>query len=195
MSMALRKEESSYTYSDYLTWDDGKRWEIIDGVVYDMSPAPIIDHQRISGALFYMIYNFLSDKRCEVFSAPFDVILPKIGEKEDDSTTVVQPDIVVVCDNQKLTKRGCTGAPDLVIEILSLSTAKKDMTVKMKLYQRAGVRELWVVHPEEKWVQIFIFSEGNLVSMQSFDDSGLPEVSVLPGLTIELPRVFAAAEF
>ncbi len=109
--------------------------------------------------------------------------------------TVVQPDIVVICDKNKLTKLGCTGAPDMIIEILSPSTAKKDMTVKMKLYQRAGVRELWVVHPEEKWVQIFIFSEGNLASMQSFDDSGHPDVSVLPGLTIELPRVFAAAEF
>ncbi|MEI7833697.1 MAG: Uma2 family endonuclease [bacterium] len=193
--MALRKEEYMYSYGDYLHWSSEIRSEIIDGEIYDMTPAPMRDHQEIAGELFFQIYSNLRDKPCRVFVAPFDVVLPETGEREEDAKTVVQPDIVVVCDKTKLTKRGCVGAPDMIIEVLSPRTATKDMTVKLKLYERFGVHELWLVHPEEKWVHVLILNEdGKYAGPQAYDASGMPAVAVLPGLIIELPRVFPEDE-
>lgn len=192
MAFAMRKEEYQFTYGDYLQWNDSERWEIIDGVAYNMSPAPTSYHQKISRELTRQLSNFLLGKTCQVFPAPFDVVLPRTGESAEESETVVQPDIVVICDQKKITRRGCTGAPDMVIEILSPSTAVKDMKVKKALYERVGVREYWLVHPDEKWVSIFLRDEkGKLVQQDIYDAEDTPEVSILPGLKIELALVFA----
>ena len=138
--LALNLQET-YTYGDYLRWDDGERWELIDGVAYNMTPAPNRRHQAILRELSYQFTAFLAGKPCEVYFSPFDVRLPEHNEKDEEVTTVVQPDLVVICDPDKLDDRGCRGAPDLVNEILSPSTSRKDMKTKLELYEKRGVRE------------------------------------------------------
>ncbi len=146
MSVAVKERLGKFTYRDYLHWPDDERWELIDGVAYNMSPAPNRIHQKISGELHRQIANYLIGKQCEVYAAPFDVRLPATGEKNDEITTVVQPDITIVCDKSKLDKKGCKGSPDLVIEILSPYTAKKDMKEKHFLYEKFAVKEYWIVY-------------------------------------------------
>ena len=160
MSLPIKKEEK-YTYGDCLTWPENERWEIIDGAAYEMTAAPSRMHQSISGELFYQIKAYLKGKSCKVYDAPFDVRLPEGNEKDEDIETVVQPDIVVVCDPSKLDDRGCKGAPNLIIEILSPFTAKKDLEDKLYLYEKAGVKEYWIVHPTDKTVMVFKLEESN----------------------------------
>ena len=148
-----------YTYADYLKWFDDIRRELFDGFVHAMS-APSVNHQKISGNLYAHLWNFLSDKNCQVFHAPFDVRLPKNGEKENDKIyTVVQPDICVICDLSKLDKRGCLGAPDLIIEIVSPKNSKRDVKDKFNIYQKSGVGEYWIVRPYDKTVEVFLLNE------------------------------------
>jgi Uma2 family endonuclease len=144
----------SYTYADYLTWQFDERVELIRGKVVRMSPAPNTSHQSCSGNLYGIIWNYLQHKDCKVFNAPFDVRLPLPPEQQSNKNidTIVQPDISIICDLSKLDIQGCQGAPDWIIEILSPSTAQKDLTDKFDLYQHAGVQEYWVVHPSEATV-------------------------------------------
>ncbi|MCI5133225.1 MAG: Uma2 family endonuclease, partial [Candidatus Electrothrix sp. EH2] len=130
MSLAM-KHERHMTYADYLTFPLDEHWEILEGVPYAMSPAPSRIRQRVSGRLFRQLDAFLEQKDCEVYYAPFDVRLPAGEETEEEVTTVVQPDLVVVCDPDKLDEKGCLGAPDLVIEIISPSTASMDNIKKL----------------------------------------------------------------
>lgn len=150
-----------YTYADYLTWQVQERLELIKGRLFKMSPAPMRYHQELSGALFGEFRNYLKGKPCKVFHAPFDVRLPKSQEqqKDGDIYTVVQPDIVVVCDHAKLDRKGCLGVPDLIVEILSPSTAAKDVKDKFALYEEVGVQEYWIVHPEEAILEVFRLNE------------------------------------
>ena len=178
-------EYKRYTYSDYCTWDDDKRWELIDGVPYAMS-APNQSHQEISGALFSQLYNFQKGKPCKVFAAPFDVRLNY--DTSDD--TVVQPDILVVCDKSKLDGKSCNGAPDLVIEILSPSTSLHDKILKFKRYKQAGVREYWIVDPETTIVSTYIMKDGEYVTDAYGNEDSIP-VHVLDGCIIDLAEIFA----
>jgi len=155
--LPLKKPEYEFTYGDYYNWNDDKRWELIYGVAYDMTPAPLRVHQKIFVKLLNEFANYLNGKECEVYGAPFDVRLPESDEADDDVPTVVQPDILVVCDKSKLDRRGMRGAPDLVVEILSEHTAKKDMTVKLGLYERHRVKEYWIVNPDGKNIMVFKF--------------------------------------
>jgi Uma2 family endonuclease len=173
-----------YTYAEYCTWGEDVRCELIDGVVYDMSPAPGTLHQGISGNIHGQLFIFLQNKHCKVFSAPFDVRL-----HAGDDYTVVQPDIVVICDNSKITKAGCTGAPDMVIEILSPSTASKDMLLKYTKYLQAGVREYWVVDPQTRIVRVMILNDGKYDSID-YLEAGLIPVRVLEGCEIDMKRAF-----
>ena len=192
MALPMRKEELKYTYGDYLHWPEGERWEIIDGVPYDMSPAPSDRHQIVSRELSFQLVAHLRGKPCQVFSAPFDVILPEAGEKEEDAETVVQPDIMVICDRTKITRRGCIGAPDLVIEILSPSTAAKDKNEKKALYEYAGVSELWIVDPDKKMVTVYLRNENKRYNLpKTYDNEDTPTVHILPGMKIDLSLVFA----
>ena len=191
IALPLRKEEARYTYADYLTWDDDERWEIIEGVPYLMSPAPSTDHQGVCGELFRQIANFLLGKPCRVFIAPFDVrLFPKDDESDD---TVVQPDIVVVFDRSKLSRRGCAGASDMLIEILSPTSIRRDMFEKLQLYKKAGVREYWTVNPEAKTVWVMILKDGEYAVTAYGDDGSVP-VHVLEGLNVDLAEVFADVE-
>ena len=184
MAEALRKDEH-YNYTDYYSWDDGKRWELIDGNIYAMSPAPSMSHQSISMSIANQLYNYLRGKPSKVFVAPFDVRLNP-GDKDD---TVVQPDLVIVCDKNKLDDRGCKGVPEMVIEILSPSTSRHDRLVKFQLYQRFGVLEYWIVDPETKTVQANILSEGRYYASVYGDADDIP-VHILENFKINLPDVF-----
>src|SRR5260221_3048196 len=184
----------TYSYSDYLTWQWTEMAELIHGKIYKMSPAPTSIHQKVSGRLFLEIGNFLKGKKCQLFSAPFDVRLPLSPKKNSDReiTTVVQPDLCVVCDPSKIDERGCLGAPDWIIEILSRHTSAKDLREKFDVYEEAGVREYWVVHPQEQTILIYSLDEKgkykSLLKPLVSTDSVTP--MTLPGLIIQLADVF-----
>ena len=184
--MPLQKENERYTYADYYSWEDNARWEIIDGIPYAMSPAPAPKHQRISIELSIQFHNFLKGKRCRLYPAPFDVRLAADGA--DD--TVVQPDLSIICDHAKIDDRGCKGAPDLVVEILSPSTARHDRWVKYNLYRDSGVREYWIVDPETQTVSVNVL-ENNTYIGYAYGDTETAPVNILPGCTINLQEVFA----
>jgi len=181
-----------YTYADYLTWVDDKRRELINGFVNLMTPAPARLHQKVSGYIFNKLYNYLSDKKCEVYSAPFDVRLHKNGEKTDDKIyDVVQPDITVVCDPEKLDDRGCIGAPDLIVEILSPSTSKRDLSDKYKLYEQSGVKEYWIARPNENTIQKFVLNKERQYEFKgTFTEDTTISPDVLPDLQIDINNVF-----
>jgi len=185
----------NFTYNDYLNWPDDVRAEIIQGVAYMMG-QPSTAHQRVSMELSLLFGNFLKGKKCQVFAAPFGVRLFPKEDKTDD--TVVEPDIVVICDSSKIDEQGCNGAPDLVIEILSPSTKRKDITIKLQLYEKAGVREYWIVSPDEKDITVYYF-ENNSIELfgvnkeEIHENDKKPEiapVNVLPGLEIDVKEIF-----
>ena len=189
--LALKREEH-FTYGDYLTWDDGQRWELIDGVPYNMSPAPRLRHQAISRELLTEFALHLRGNSCQVFAAPFDVRLPESDESDDLVETVVQPDLLVVCDKTKLDDAGCRGAPDLIVEILSPSTADKDLKVKFDRYQRAGVREYSIVDPTGSTVQLYtVGMDGKYGRPEVFGAADRVSVGIFPNLEIDLATVFA----
>lgn len=193
MAQAAVKLQERFTYADYLQWPDDERWELIDGVPYDMTAAPFRRHQGVSGELFRQIANFLDDKPCEVYAAPFDVRLPKTKRDKANQRiyTVVQPDIAVICDQEKLDDAGCLGAPDVIIEVLSPSTAGKDQIKKVALYEKHGVREYWIVHPTDKIVTVRILDEhGKYGIPQIYEGIGKLVMVTLPGLEIDLDKVF-----
>jgi len=181
-------KSKKYTYADYLTWNDGGRYELIDGDVYMMSPSPSPAHQKISVGLCNQLYNYLKDKTCDVFAAPFDVRLN--ADTEDD--TVVQPDISVICDPIKIDARGCNGAPDMVVEILSPTTARRDLVAKFNKYLAAGVREYWIVFPDTRNVMVHLLQYRQYVS-HSYVDTDIINVSVLDGCQIIMAEVFPPA--
>ena len=190
--MASPAEKTGYTFADCLGWDEKERAEIIGGEVLMMAPPSRI-HQKISGEIFRQLANFLEGKRCEVYSAPFGVrLFEKDGDRPEDVDTVVEPDITVVCDTSRLDQRGCKGAPELVMEILSPSSRRHDMLVKLNLYQRAGVREYWIVNPDDKDVQVFLLDGSGLFRVHGFyGREDIARVNVLEGCFIELCKVFA----
>ncbi|GHU24374.1 hypothetical protein FACS1894172_13340 [Spirochaetia bacterium] len=197
MSDAYRvPEEVQYTYRDYLELEleAFERCELIDGEFYAMA-APNTAHQTVSMELSTQIHNFLKGKPCKVFSAPYDVILPFPRRRHQknvfDMTTVVQPDISVICDRTKIIESGCFGAPDFVIEILSPGNTPEEMSRKLDLYKRAGVREYWVVDPALKSVQVYILQHNEYLPALYHESDNIP-VSILPGLDTSLPAVFAA---
>jgi len=184
---ALPKEEQWFTYADYKEWElaDGERFEIIYGEAYVMA-APSLRHQAIQIALASQLYNFLEGKPCKAYPSPVDVRLFYEGDESDD--TVVQPDIIVICDEEKRGPEGCRGAPDLVVEILSPSNTAIEMERKLKLYQQAGVPEYWVIDPENNGLTVYNFKDRGIYP---YKENDIAPVAVLPGLTISLQRVFA----
>lgn len=189
--MALPAEKARYTFADCLTWEENERIEIIEGEAVLMAPPSRL-HQEISVAITSQLYNFLEGKRCKVYPAPFAVrLFEQDGEAPEDVDTMVEPDISVVCDSDKLDKHGCKGAPDLVVEILSPSTRRHDRLVKLGLYQRAGVREYWIVNPEDRTVQVMLQDgAGSLRIHEDYGREDMAKVNVLEGCFIELSKVF-----
>ncbi len=164
-----------YTYGDYLTWPDDVRYELIDGVAYLMAPAPTLEHQDIAGEIYRQLANALEGKPCRPYIAPVDVRLPKGNEADEAVDTVVQPDVIVVCDQGKLDRRGVRGAPDFVVEVLSPSTAFHDHKRKREVYERAGVKEYWLVDPVERTIHIYRIDENGRY--------GKPDVREMKGET------------
>jgi Uma2 family endonuclease len=189
--MPLPEKNKKYTYSDYLTWPEGERWEIIDGTPY-LQAAPSWQHQAVSTELLRQFANYLQGKSCQVFSAPFDVRIPDENEKDEETTFVVQPDIVVVCERERLRGTGYYGAPSLIIEISSFSTSKKDKILKFNKYEKAGVREYWIVEPDGKVISVFTLQENQRYGRpETYSEEGRIKVSILPDLIIDLAAVFA----
>lgn len=191
MGKAAPSRDEVYTYRDYLGWDDGERWELIDGVPCNMTPAPSRRHQELTGELFRQLSNYLVDRPCKAYIAPFDVRLAEAGASDAEVTTVVQPDIAVVCDAGKLDERGCAGAPDLIVEILSPATARKDLKEKFAAYERAGVREYWTVDPAARTVMVFrLGADRRFGRPDVFAEEERVKVGIFDDLEIELATVF-----
>lgn len=183
------KQDQIYTYENYLTWPDEERWELIAGTAYAMT-APSRQHQQILGNLFLEFGNYLKGKQCEVYAAPFDVRLPHKNETAKNSTTVVQPDITVVCNRDKLDAKGCCGSPDLIIEILSPATASHDMIRKRRVYELNGVKEYWIVDPAHSIVTQFLLAGGEYGKMEFFDRESEISPAIFPDLIIRLKEIF-----
>lgn len=180
-----------FTYSDYLAWDDQERWEIINGIPYNMSPAPYRKHQKISTNLSGEFYNYLKGKKCTVYVAPFDVRFAEKGTDDELIETVVQPDISIFCDPSKLDKRGAIGAPDLIVEILSLSTFDKDINLKFKLYQKHKVQEYWIVDPDNNTLKVYqLDKQGTYQPANEYGEKDKVKVGIFPDLEIDLCFVF-----
>lgn len=177
-----------YTYSDYLLWQFHERVELIKGIVLKMSPAPSTNHQRISHNLNGCFYIHFNRKPCSVFEGPFDVRLPIKTEKKD--TTVVQPDLCVICDESKIDKKGCDGAPDLVVEILSPGNSTHDIHTKFNLYQEAEVKEYWIVEPQERTILLYSLVNGKYNGLKPLVEGEIIESPLFPDLKIAVEDVF-----
>ncbi|MDR3599478.1 MAG: Uma2 family endonuclease [Desulfosporosinus sp.] len=189
--MPLPREEGKYSYADYLTWPEGERWEIFDGIAYmQATPSPI--HQEISGGLFAQFHNYLSGKPCKVYPAPFCVRLIKDDKKKDeDIKKVVEPDITIVCDKSKIDEKGYNGAPDMIVEILSPSSIKMDRFIKFNCYEKAGVKEYWLVEPEGKLVSVFVLQADQRYGRpEIYTEDDKINVSIFSDLIVDLKPVF-----
>ena len=193
--MPLPASKEHYTFADCLAWDERDRIEIVNGEAIMMSP-PTRAHQEILMELARQLANFLEGKKYKVYPAPFAVrLFGQDGDAPENVDTMVEPDISVVCDNSKLDKYGCKGAPDMVVEILSPSTRRHDRLVKLGLYQQAVVREYWIVDPENRSVQVFLLDEmGALRLREDYGREDIAKVNVLDGCFIELSKVFPAED-
>jgi Uma2 family endonuclease len=182
-----------YTFADYLTWWDEKRRELINGFVKMMTPAPSTRHQQVLREIEGQLWYQLKKKKCQVFPAPFDVRLPTSPDEisDDKIFTVVQPDICIICDEKKLDEKGCIGAPDLIIEILSKSTVKKDVEEKYLLYQESGVKEYWLVHPKDETLTVFELKKGKYQYRGIFTNGSKVKVGIFEGkISVDLNDVF-----
>jgi Uma2 family endonuclease len=183
-----------YTYADYLTWIDDVRRELIDGFIHIMS-APVRVHQHVSAELFTFVKAFIRKRKgkCHIYYAPFDVRLSKEDSKEDNKIyNVVQPDICVICDLSKLDSKGCIGAPDLIVEVLSSSSLKKDWNYKFNLYEAAGVREYWIVDPIAKVVNAFLLQPDSNYNLGTvYECNQKAPVHIFEGLEIDLKKLFS----
>lgn len=192
MNNPILAENETYTFADYLSWDSPERYELIDGEAVLLA-APSPSHQEISGAIYAQLWNYLEGKKkCKAYPAPFDVrLFEQEGDSPENVNTVVQPDITLVCDLSRLDDRGYRGAPDMILEILSPSTRRYDRLTKLELYQRAGVKEYWIVNPDEQTAQVYLLDEHGLLRLrEEYDRKGIAKVNSLDGCFIELSRVF-----
>ncbi|MEN9522677.1 MAG: hypothetical protein RL065_1054 [Bacteroidota bacterium] len=183
---------STYSYSDYLNWKLDEIVELIKGKIYRMSPAPLMKHQKISSNLHGEIYIQLKNKPCQLFEAPFDVRLVKNKNTPNHEIhTVVEPDICVICDEKKIDKLGCIGAPDWIIEILSQSTLKKDLNEKFNLYESNRVKEYWIVNPDSKAVMVYLLKKKKYIEINTYDKKGekIP-VNIFTNFTLQYDDIF-----
>jgi len=192
-SSEAEKLSEKYTYADYLTWPDDERWELINGDPCDMTPAPKPRHQLVAMNLSGHIWFQLRGNPCDVYHAPFDVRFPPDPNTADDHAvdTVVQPDISVICDPNKIDDRGCVGPPDLIIEILSEETAGRDEETKFDLYEEHGVREYWIANPRDRTVRIYNLNDnGKYGFPRLWTKLETAESHAIQGLEVDLNEVF-----
>jgi len=179
-----------YSYADYLTWQIDEMVEIIKGKVFKAAAAPRRKHQEVSGTVFTRLHNFLENKICKVFIAPFDVRLYVKSKKDEDIFTVVQPDICVVCDRSKLDQAGCIGAPDLIVEILSPGNNKKDIKYKYEVYEESGVQEYWIIHPDEQTLLVYTLTDRSYVPSRLFTIGDVVSSQCVTGFGLDVEDVF-----
>ncbi|UZD22020.1 Uma2 family endonuclease [Algoriphagus halophytocola] len=184
-------EYGVYSYADYLTWDIDEMVELIKGKVFrSAAAAPRMKHQQIVLRLGSAFLQFLENKPCEAFIAPFDVRLPVKSRKNEDIFTVVQPDICVVCDRSKLDDAGCLGAPDLIVEVLSPGNNKKELKNKYEVYEESGVREYWVIHPSEETLMIYSLIDGKYNPSRLFTRGDIVKSECIAGFELDLEKFF-----
>lgn len=184
--------KGSYTYADYLLWNFKERVELIKGKIFKMSPAPSSYHQRISGELTYLLSKFFRKSICQMYVAPFDVRLINYKKSTVDNQiiTVVQPDLCVICDSEKIDEKGCIGAPDLIIEILSPGNSNREMTLKFDLYEENGVKEYWIVNQSEKTILIYILKDQKFIGLKPIVETGKLESPTFPNLKFPVKNIF-----
>lgn len=183
----------TYTYADYLLWRFKEQVELLRGKLFKMSPAPREIHQRVSMYLSGELYNFFKDKTCRFYSEPFDVRIPAKGAKgttDNQIYTIVQPDLCVVCDLEKIDGRGCVGAPDLVVEILSPSNSRKDLKDKYEIYEEAGVPEYWIVDPDNKAFYRYVLQEGVYIGLPPVCEGDVFRSRKFPEMEIDTKLIF-----
>lgn len=182
----------TYSYADYLKWTFEERLELIKGKIFKMTPAPASRHQMISWVLSGELYAFLKNKDCKAYPAPFDVRLPrKQGDGDKQIFTVVQPDICVICDLNKLDKRGCIGAPDIVVEILSPGNNQTELRNKYEVYEESGVLEYWIISPQDKTFLQYILVTGAYQALRPLVVGDIITTAIMPGFELPLETVFA----
>jgi Uma2 family endonuclease len=184
------RNNTHYTYRDYSGWPDDERWELIDGTAYNMTPAPTTQHQGVVGNIFGVLFGMLRGHPCRVLSSPLDVLLSEGDKADEDVDTTVQPDIMVICRPEIIRSKNVRGAPDWVIEVLSPSTAKKDEGVKRDRYQRAGVKEYWLVHPTDRTLARYRLRDGTYGLPEIFGHDDRIDLPVPKGAEIDLAEVF-----
>jgi Uma2 family endonuclease len=187
--------EKTYSYADYFKWRFEERVELIKGKIFKMSPAPNRLHQEIAGRLFLRIGSFLEKKPCKVYIAPFDVRLPRKSIEDTEIYTVLQPDICVICDHNKLDARGCIGAPDIVVEVLSPGNNVKELKNKHEVYEEAGVKEYWVVSPQDQWLRIYTLHNGKFQESPYYVAGDVVTTPVLTGFSLNVADMFASADY
>ncbi|MDI1322400.1 MAG: Uma2 family endonuclease [Algoriphagus sp.] len=188
----LDVDNGFYKYADYLTWEFDERVELIRGKIFRMGEdAPKRIHQKISGIISYLLYTYLKGKPWEIYFAPFDVRLPVKSKRNEDIDTVVQPDICVICDPEKLDNAGCIGAPDLIVEILSPGNNRKELRNKYEVYEESGVREYWIIHPDEQTLMINTLREGKYQPSRLFTSGDIVESKCIEGFKLDLEEVFS----
>ncbi len=183
----------TYTYADYYSWRFEERVELIRGKIFKMSPAPSGNHQTISLNIGSEIRGFLRNKKCKVYVAPFDVRLVRDETSDKKVKNVVQPDVCVICDMAKLAdQRSCLGAPDIVVEILSPGNNKKELKTKYDLYEEFGVKEYWIVYPDEQSVIRYVLSEEGKFKTEgrALTIGDIILTPILPGFELALEDVF-----
>lgn len=181
-----------YSYADYLTWHFNERVELIRGWISKMSPAPGTTHQAVSWDIAYYFANYFRKTNCKTFAAPFDVRLldSKKSKNNQQVFSVVQPDICVICDEKKIDERGCVGAPDLIIEIVSPGNSKREMKTKYELYEENGVREYWIANPLEKNIMLYVLKAKKYHLKKIYFDDDAIESILFKGLVIDLKEIF-----
>ena len=190
IGLPATKDGKKYTYADYLTWTDG-RYELIDGVVYNMTPGPATPHMHLTRTLTMHIGPYFKGHKCTLCVAPYDVLFYEPGTAIDEIENVLQPDLFVVCSPDKLHNNGCHGVPDFIIEITSPSTAIRDQSVKANLYEKHGVKEYWIVHPTDKLLHIRLLGDdGKFEPVQILAAEGKIPVNIFSGLEIDFDQVF-----
>ncbi len=187
----LKRDTKRHTYADYLVWSRDYGDELVDGTAYVREPpTPVRAHQEIVGELHRQVATALKGKPCRVLVAPSDVRLPKSTEEDDQVDTVVQPDLFIVCDRKKLDARGTRGAPDWLVEVLSPSTARHDRFVKLPVYERAGVKEVWLIHPTDRTVTIYLLGSYGQPTVHEL--KGKTQLTAVPGVTIDWDEVIGS---
>jgi Uma2 family endonuclease len=194
MQLADLDLDKIYTYADYLKWQFEERVELLKGRIFKMG-APNFAHQAITGEIYYQLRVFLHQQQCRVFVAPFDVRLPKKSLEDQQVYTVLQPDVCVVCDKSKYDFKGCIGAPDLVIEVLSPSNNEKELKNKYDIYEEAGVQEYWIVSPQDNTFFAYTLVDGHYIGTHPKVSGDLVATAVLPGFTLDLKAVFHSPQY